>query len=397
MRWIPVIVGTLAVLTGACTEHFTTPGSCPTLCPGGQAQFRDTILTPIQGGDSSFTGYVDPADLVSTLSSSGGVYGEHRAVLRFLAQGDSIPVADTNRAYTIDSVGIDIGIQDRDTTSTNFVLEIYRLPLTLDTSATFAQVDAAMTAANLLTEVPEPQSFRSGIVHVNFAGDSLARVLVAAADSGVLQIGIRVRADAPTGTRIGTPASGSLAPLLSTYAEAIGVSDSLKPQLSTRIAQRYFTVTPPAAPIPGDLLAVGGFPVSRSFLRFSLPLYLRDSVTIIRATLLLHGDAAVVGIPGDSATVEASAVLVDFGAKSPAITGAFSSFVMYPGDSVATLEVGRLITLWQGPTGTPPILRLNLVEEGGTYIFPLFHSTRSPSGPPTLRITYRPPFAFEGY
>jgi hypothetical protein len=397
MKWIPVVIGTLAVLTAACTEHFTTPGSCPTLCPGGQSEFRDTILTPIQNGDSSFSGFVDPADLVSTLSSSGGIYGEHRAVFRFVAQGDSIPVLDTNRAYTIDSVGIDIGVQDRDTTSSNFVLEIYRLPLTLDTTATFAQVDAAMTPANKLTEVPEPVTFRSGIVHVTFAADSLARVLGVPADSGVLQIGIRVRADAPTGARIGTPASGSFAPLLTTYVEAIGVSDSLKPQFSTRIAQRYFTVTPPSAPIPGDLLAVGGFPVSRSFLRFSLPPFLRDSATIIRATLLLHGDAAVVGIPGDSATLDASAVLVDFGAKSPAITGAFSSFVMYPGDSVASLEVGPLVRLWQGATGTPPILRLNLVEEGGTYIFPLFHSTRSTSGPPTLRVTYRPPFAFEGY
>ena len=387
----------IALAAVGCTEHLSTPGTCPTFCPGGQSVFLDTVLTPVAGGDSSFTGFVAPSSLTSLLTSNGGQYGEHRAVIRFLPRGDSVLFSDSTRTFTVDSVAIELGIQARDTTVGNFVLEMYRLPLTVDSTVSLADLDALMTPANLIAEIPEGVAFRSGLFHVTFSGDSLARLAFSPNDSTVLQIGLRVRADGPTGARIGTPASGTFAPEMSTYVEAVGVVDSLKATTIGRTAVSFFTVSGPAPPPPPSLLAVGGIPVSRSFIRFALTPFLRDSATIIRATLHLQADVPLFGIPADTAQLVATSVLVDFGAKSPVVAGIGASLPLLSGATAADFDVTQLVKLWQGKTPTPAIIRLALGDEGGTFLFPLFRSTRSLSGAPTLEITYRPPFAFEGY
>jgi len=395
MRLTAAVVA-LAIVVAACTEQLTTPGTCPTFCPGGQTSFRDTVLSAVPDGDSSFTGYLAGANLVSVLASSGGQYGENRAVIRFLPRGDSVLVADTNRAFTVDSMTLQFGIQARDTTVSNFVLEIYRLPRTVDSAIGLDSLDALMTPANLLAEVSNPVGF-SGIFHVTFSGDSLARLAFAPADSEILEVGLRVRADGPTAARIGTPPSGTNAPTLGTYVTAIGVPDSLKTTSKTTISDLFFTVGPSVANTPSSLLAVGGIPVARSFIRFALPPYLRDSATIIRATLELHGDQPVIGIPADTAQLVANTLLADFGEKSPVIVGLGGVATLLPGTQDVSIEVASLVQAWQGSAPTPSIIRLALSQEGGTFLFPVFRSTRSPGGAPTLHITYRPPFAFEGY
>jgi hypothetical protein len=397
MKHTLLLLTAAILLMSACTENLTTTGTCPTSCPGGQAVFRDTTLTPIMNGDSSFTGFLEAVSLISVLTSSGGVYGENRGVVRFLPRGDSVQVSDTARAFTVDSIALEIGIQAIDTTVAGFVLEVYRLPRTLDSTATFATIDGLMTPANKITEVPEPVSFRSGVVRLVFAGDTLSRFSFVASDSNVLELGFRVRANSPTAARIGTPASGTFAPLFTSYTHAIGVVDSLAQQNTSSISDLYFTSTPPHAPPPSSLLAVGGIPVARSFLRFALPPFLHDSATIIRATLHLQADAPVIGIPADTTMLIASDLVADFGAKSPPYPTFNATALLFPGDTTADLEIATLVQLWQGKTGLPSIVRLALGQEGGTFTFPLFRSTRSVSGAPTLRITYRSPFAFEGF
>jgi hypothetical protein len=396
-RLAMVFLAGVAALSASCTEKFTTTGSCPTLCPGGQATFRDTVLTPVPNGDSSFTGFLASSNLASVLVSNGGQYGEHRAVMRFQAHDDSVLIGTTNHTFTVDSVTIELGIQDRDTTAPNFVLEIYRLPRTLDTTADFATVEGLMTPATLIAEAPQLVSFRSGIFHVTLAAADLSRLGFTPGDSTILTIGLRARADGVTAARIGTPPSGTFAPHFTMFVKANDVADSLASTLISRTADTYFTVAPPSAPPASSLLAVGGIPVSRAFVRFVLPAYLRDSATIIRATLQLQADAPLIGIPADTALLVTGALLTDFGAKSPIIPGIIATSVLLPGDSVVSVEVTSLVQLWQGTNSTPSVLRLSLAQEGATFIFPLFRSTRSASGSPTLRITYRPPFAFEGY
>ena len=397
MKRTLLAITSVMLLATACTEHLTTPGTCPTFCPGGQSVFRDTVLTPIFNGDSSFSGYLESANLISVLSSSGGVYGQNRAVFRFQHRTDSVLVRDTLRTFLVDSVALELGLQARDTTVANYVLEIYRLPLTVDTSSSFATIDGLMTPANLIIAVPQAAAFRSGVFHVVLKGDTLARVAFSPSDSTTLQIGLRVRADGPTAARFGTPASGTFAPLFSSYVRADGVVDSIKPQTIARISDLFFTASAGGSTPNPLLLAVGGLPVRRAFLRFALTPFLRDSATIIRATLHLQADAPVIGIPADTALLVATSVLADFGAKSPVVGGLVATSALVSGTATADLEVGTLVRLWQGKSATPAILRLALAQEGGTFSFPLFRSTRSAAGVPTLRITYRPPFAFQGY
>ena len=64
----------------------------------------------------------------------------------------------------------------------------------------------------------------------------------------MLEIGLRVRANGPTAARIGTPASGDFAPLLTTFVSANGVVDSLKSATIVRTSDVDFTVAPPSAP-----------------------------------------------------------------------------------------------------------------------------------------------------
>jgi hypothetical protein len=131
-----------------CQEELTAPGSCPTLCPNGVPSVIDTVLTPIPGGDSAFVGYVRPGEGGGLLVSNQLSALDARAVLRFVGRGDSVLVLDTLRAFTIDSVVLTFGVLARDSTVGNLSLELYRLPATVDSNITLAEVDAAFIPAN---------------------------------------------------------------------------------------------------------------------------------------------------------------------------------------------------------------------------------------------------------
>jgi hypothetical protein len=131
-----------------------------------------------------------------------------------------------------------------------------------------------------------------------------------------------------------------------------------------------------------------------------LPPQLRDSATIVRATLELIPAHPLLGLPGDRATIDARAVLADLGAKSPVTTDArFIVTDTLPQGSSDTLrlEVTRLVRLWQSATDRPPAIFLILHPEAATFTRPTFGSTHagSPVGPPRLLITYQLPFPFE--
>jgi hypothetical protein len=386
----------VAVIATACTEHLTQPGQCPTFCPGGAATFKDTIITATVGSDSSFSGYVGNGELISVLVSNGGGYGQTRGILRFFPRGDSVTVRDTLRAFTLDSVQFDINIQARDTTSANLFLDLYRLPRTVDSTTTQPQLDALMTPDRLIQATAIPNSQVNGAYHVILSGADLAKVAFVPTDSTIMLIGFRLRADGPAGVRIGAPASGGAGPVFTSYVTADIADTTVRAQVITRAGDLALTARAPGAAIDPTLLSVGGFPVSRTFLRFTIPNFLRDSATIIRATLELTGNSPVFGIPADTADVVASAVLADFGAKSPTSSTRLGFSPILTGSQSVSIEVASIVRTWQGTQPLPTIIRLSLGSEGATFLAPTYFSSRSASGKPRLRITYRPPFTFAG-
>lgn len=394
-RFLPLVA--VALIATACTEKLSMPADCPALCPGGSAEFRDTVLTATLGLDSSYSGYVSGSSLVSLLLSTGGSYGNSRGVVRFAPRGDSILIRDTSRTFTVDSVAVQFTLQKSDSTSTAGVVEFYRLPLSIDSLATVADIDAAMTPERLVQTFPIGPTFRSGPMRIFLKGADLAKVAFTAADSTRLALGLRLRADGPSGARVGASAAGSEGPSMTWYTTANIADTALRRQVFNRLPAVNFSVRTASVGGASGLLAVGGYPVSRSFIRFTLPSALRDSVSIIRATLQLTADAPLFGIPADTATLLARPVLANLGPKSPVATELFAGAFLLPGQVDVSMEIAELVRTWQGRDALPAILRLELGEEGGSFIAPFFRSTRSLSGAPTLRITYRRTFAFEGF
>ena len=396
MKWVTGGILAALVLSG-CQEKLTAPADCPALCPGGQPQVYDEVFTAIPGADSSYTGYVQPHQAPALLASNGLQGFEQRALVRFLARADSVSVRDTLRAYTIDSVALSFTIAARDTTLDGVQLLLYRLAPTFDSASTFASV--AFVPESLIATVPVPDTLNSGVVRTVFQGTDLSRVQIAAADSGKLALGVGVTAPSPTGVRVGALAGGS-GPIFTTYV-TMDVPDTGTAKLRTLALSAAFNTYVSEVPPTNDstLLDVGGAPSARSLIRFDLPPRIRDSATIVRATLELTPVEPITGLPTDPARLLARAILADVGAKSPVNTlvGRVPEDTLEIGTTTVSLEAVRLVELWLGSTTRPSALILSLTPEASSFTRPVFYSTRvaDPALRPRLRLSYLLSFPFE--
>jgi hypothetical protein len=401
---VRVRVGALVaiIMLSGCQEKLTSPGDCPALCPGGEPQVFDEVFSPIIGADSSFRGYIQPFAAPSLLISNGLQGSEERGIVRFVRRADSVGVRDTLRAYTIDSVAFGFSIVARDTTLTGLQVQLYRLPATIDSTTTFASVDPFFVPGNLVTTIAVADTLKRGSIRTVLQGADLARVVIPAADTGVLALGIRIDAPVPTGVRLGA-INGASPAAFSTYA-TLDVPDTGAAKLRTLSVVAGFNSSLPAVSVVDDstLLAVGGAPSARTLLRFDLPARILDSATIVRATLELTAVGPITGLATDPARMQARAVLADLGAKSPLN----STAGRVPADTIESgvsgtidLEAVRLVELWLGASTSPSALVLSLAPdlEGASFSQPVFFSTRAadPAVRPRLRISYLRSFPFE--
>lgn len=399
MRWRPLagLAGLMAALAVAgCEQKLLSPADCPTLCPGGSLVMRDTVLVPVAGMDSSYTGYVVRGAGGSILASSAMPASDDRAIVRFLPRDSTITLRDTARTYTIDSVAILLGLVARDTSLRGLRLAVHRLPARIDSTTTFGQVVASMTDATLIDSVAVPDTLRSGTIRLTVKGDKLPRVAIPAADSGVLAIGVAVAAPQGTGVRLGSSLGGAAAPVFVTYARANIADTTLQRQQIPRNAAFTSWVTRPAAPPGPDLLVVGGAPSARTLIRFSLPRRLRDSTSIVRATLELVPSRPLYGLRFDPVALAVRGIVADVGAKSPLLSQPIQLTDLVEGSSdVVRVEVGPLVQQWFADTLLPTAMMVSLVPEAASFSVPWFRSTRSAAGQPRLRVTYVVPFQFE--
>ena len=386
----------LLVAGAACRDELTTPADCPSLCPGGQQQVLDSVLTAIPGGDSTYVGYVAPGLGPSLRVSNGLPVSEDRAITLFLPRPDSLTVDGALRAITrLDSAVIGLTLQARDTNVTGLKLFIYRLATDLDTLTTFADVEPQMVPANLVDSIAVHDSLKSGLLRLVVAGADTTRI--GADTAGFFGIGIKITASAPTGIRIASiAATGS--PNVTHYVR-VNITDTTKAKQSfTRFPQFTSFVSQNPPPFSVDLLSVGGAPSARSLLRFDLPLSIRDSVTILRATLELTPDAPILGLPNDPALLQAFGVIGDLGSKSPIISsGSTIGVLKIESGTTDTVEVDitRLVRLWQTDDGLPQLVFLALAPEAASFTQATFKSTRPGAGAPRLRVTFYRTFPFE--
>ena len=403
MKWGIAGVAALVVLLSGCQEKLTAPADCPALCPGGQPVVIDEVFNPIVGADSSFRGYVQPHAAHALLTSNGFQGFEELALVRFARRGDSISVRDTLRAYTIDSVALSVTIVARDTTLTGLQLELYRLSPTFDSTTTYAGIAPALVPENLITTISVPDTLKSGPIRQLFQGVDLGRVQIAPADSGRLGLGIRVvsPAPAPSGVRLGALGSGT-GGIFTTYVTA-DIPDTGTAKLRTITVGPAFNtyVSQVSQMEDSTVLALGGAPSARALLRFDLPSRIRDSATIVRATLELTPVTPISGLPTDPGRIVARALLADVGAKSPVNSspGRVPLDTLDNDANTVSLEIVRLVELWLGDTPRPSALSLAFpVElEAASFTRPMFYSTRAvdPLLWPRLKVSYLRSFPFE--
>lgn len=396
-RWSSTaLLAMVAVATAACSEKLLTPVNCPELCPGGQIIIYDTVLTPILGSDTSFAGYVVASQATGFLVSNNLPAADARGYVQFIRRSDSVFVQDTARSYTIDSVAISLTINERDSLQPGIALLLYKLPPTIDSTSTFAELTAAFTPEAFLDTVEVPDTLHSGAVRALLSGETLPRVALTPADSGVLRLGVALTAPAATGVRILTVRAGTGAPTFQTYVHAAVTDTALQQVTITRVPNynTYLTAVPFPVPTSTTLL-VGGAPSARALMRFDWPSVLKDTAEIIRATLEMVPVSEVNGVANVSSTIVAQGVLVDLGAKSPLISDVSSSYTFpVPSSAPMLVEVLRTVQLWQGDAGRPPTLFVWLSPEASSFSAPVFGSTATPASQPRLRITYVRPYQF---
>jgi len=396
------ILGTtaLVVVLAGCQEKLTAPADCPALCPGGQPVVFDEVFSPIVGADSSFRGYIQPHAAAALLVSNGLQGFEELGLVRFGPRGDSVSVRDTLRAYTLDSVALNFTVLARDTTLTGLQVQLYRLSPTFDSTTTYAGIAPAFLPDSLIATIDVPDTLKRGAIRRVFQGVDLSRVQIAPADSGRLALGIRIASPTPTGVRLGALGSGTGA-VFTSYVTA-DIPDTGTAKLRTITVGPAFNTHVNELPPFDDptLLAIGGEPSARAILRFDLPPRIRDSATIVRATLELTLVAPISGLPTDPDSMLARALLADVGAKSPvnSTPGRVPVDTLENGATSISLEMVRLVELWLGDTPRPSALSLALAgREAASFTRPVFYSTRAadPLLWPRLRVSYLRSFPFE--
>jgi hypothetical protein len=196
--------------------------------------------------------------------------------------------------------------------------------------------------------------------------------------------------DTPTGGRIGNQ-RGAFPPEFLTYVRPIAPNSVVQgvpitPAFTDYVSRQTPTIDP-------ELLTVGGVPSSRVLLRFPWPARLRDSATIVRATLELVPAQPITGVRNETASLDVRGLATDFGAKSPVEPSSLGSLTLpFSSSDTVRVEIANVVRFWQGGL-RPPATFLSIAPEVETFSRAVFGSSRS-GAPPRIRINYLPRFPF---
>jgi hypothetical protein len=417
----------LVLALAACTDKLVAPGACPDFCPSGTIVTADTILTDVIARDSSYRGYLR-ADQSSGLvvADLPGIV-DSRAIFLMNKMNPRLAPKPPDTAtvpITVDSSWLRVHIVRRDTNTANLRLKLYRLPLAIDSTTTFAALAAAFAdslvdSVNVDSLLARPLIDDTATVRIwgdTIRTDSAGHVLQVAdgdstlilyflldtlqapfsvADSGQLAFGVRVAADSLASISIGSNDVLNRDATVHRFYHYVKTIDSTLDSTVYAEADREvlfdsFVLDPPSAGLDSNL-TVGGVPSARSLVRVAFPPFLRDSADVVRATLILVPLAPVPGAAGDSFAVLARPVIADLGGKSPLRTetplyGVTTIHLNAP-DTVR-IEITDMVRLWSADTAAATAVMLSQAPEAATYTQIRFHSSRTPAFRPALRITY---------
>lgn len=387
----------------ACQEDLLAPadGTCPAFCPPEQLIVTDSALLDNVVSDSSFRGYVQPyeAEAMQVGRDSTPAAGPlSRGVMAFPAYADSLLLesgGSRGPVTGVDSFRLTVSVQAR-VADTGLVLRVHRLPAAVDSLWSFTDLAPFFEDSTLLALFPIPDSVISDTVAV--ALDSLAFPSFAA-DGNRAAIGLAL--ESPRGyVQLGTVQSNAAAELRR-YARVDSAGTEVK-RLEAKVASFDTYVTsaiPPAAP---DVREIGGAPSVRTMLRFDLPRRIRDSASVLRATLLLLPAQPVVGAPFDTLAVVAQGLAADVGAKSPLTLvpaediAALTELLPVGMSDTVRLDVTDLVRGWASDSTLPTVIAIRAVPEAVSPALLRFGGAASGARRPRLRVTFVQPLQLGG-
>jgi hypothetical protein len=410
-----------ALVAAACVEDLTTPGVCPDYCPSHQLTIVDTVLASNISRDSAFRGYVLPNQAALLLAANLPGIVDGRAIFRINGPGSRhrINPNDTTSGAILgsDSARLQVYITRRDSAATNLTLRFVRLPKTIDSTTTFADVTAPFTDSlvrtlNIDTLLAKPNR-KDSVTGDSAVVDTINRRLVlslkldstqaryVAADSGTVAYGIQISADSLASIAIGK--QSSFGPQLTWYVRVDSSGVPVPRGLGTFFAAFASSVRNPPAPPIDSTLAVGGVPSARSILRVTFPRILRDSGQILRGTLILVPAVAAQGAPIDSFAMEVHTVQVDLGAKSPiAVDATRTDTTMIHiggnvgGSDTVRVEVTNLLQFWAADSTQPTTLVLRAQNEAQSFAEVRFYPSSAAAFRPALEVTFVRRYPFGG-
>jgi len=402
----------VVVAAGACSEEFTGGATCPVLCPESGFEIINDTLDAVVALDSTVRGFPLPGDegLLTLLQRFGsGDTVITAGVVRFDFIPKTIPVGtDSVLVAKVDSAELRLSIASAALDSISRRDTLKRVPVTIevydvDTAASDFDTDAVRARFRPGTLIGSYTVRRDSLPDSLFIRLDTAKIR-ARVQAGRLRVGLRIRSDSsmqvPVAAvnflrfwaRAGADSiTRSISPASSSTSDSGGV-----PRLD-----RYLVVLRGTPPPPPQILAVGGLPAQRVYIRLSIPRNLIDSVTVVRAALVLT-QAPVRGRTDDTvrtpvqANVSIARELLDVSRAALLVRSTPGLFqqIRAPRDSgIVRFELAGTIPFWrQTPEeDLPRVIVLRSSREGEFPSELHFYSNESPANlRPRIEISYIP-------
>lgn len=402
-----------SAIAAACTENLDGGAACPSLCPEQSEQFRDTTFEAVVL-DSSLGGFPSLGLASNLLLANRPDTLVTRAIMRFDLLTTSYSPNGTGTVDSIravDSVFLKLPLDTTGRLGTApFTLQVYDVDTTA--SDTVPAVLRSLFRADRL--------IGSLTVTPNTTGDTirvpLSRTVMQSkiSQNSKLRVGLRLSGPGQLRLRAFTLGIGSATlqydPSADTLYRPITVTAGTTldgAPADVNLAYTVYALTDVGSlPPETNTLVVGGYPAYRTYLRFSVPLRITDSSTIVRADLLLTqrpsrftnaADSVAVFplVPGTTTDVTDLRRVLDL-ASEGTLTGIGTTRLVPRDSGQRAINVLALARSWSTlATNVPRALALRIDLEGAQPAELRFFSSRAPAAlRPRLRITYLPKSEF---
>lgn len=304
---LPTLAAAVVIIAAsACAEDFQGGTGCPVLCPESGFDIEHDTLDAVIALDTTLTGYPLPGEensltLLQRLGNGDTVITA--GVVRFDIIAKTIPAGtnDSTPIVRLDSVILRLNTEPLTGDSLGGRDTVKRVPVTIevydvDTAASdfdTAAVRARFRPENLLGSFTARRDSLTDSVFV--ALDTAA--VRARVEAGRLRVGLRIRSDSSMTLPLrSTEGGGPLSIRFRAFGASgdTGVVRTITPasvssgeEGDVPTLADYLIVLRGTPPPPPPILAIGGVPAHRAYLRLTIPPRLVDSVTVVRASLVM--------------------------------------------------------------------------------------------------------------